>query len=634
MDRINKITITNYRAFFNEEGEEKKYQINLPNGENLLVYGENGSGKSSLFKAMQDFFHSAEIESITPQENVFTKGHLDLPGTLINVGYTNDSEFEFNQYNSTAFEHAFFKKTKSSFLTYRDILKTYFLDTDDNKNNPDLFDLFVNEILLKLADDDEISDIHEKIKNLEIQVNTFHEAYQNEIKQIQDKDEQNEIFQILKGNIDTSKNELNNKLTKIFNRLLRVVNIYLRKSFNLNFSVYLKNKNSIISTRVSKRSARIKKSLYLKIKLFDSEIKENSYQSFLNEARLSALALSVYLAALRIENRRVPNQNHKFLFLDDIFIGLDISNRIPLLDILKEDFKDFQIFITTYDRHWFEVAKNWFEKKSPFPWKSFELYTDDYTYSDKEVPKLLPYKDALAQAIAYYKKSDYSASGNYLRKACEIVLTKILPPICLKDTNGNDLNNLSQLIERASYFFRMIDKSTDDLDLLAVYLQALMNPLSHYDYKASIFKRELKDVEKAINSLLNVDLTGYSFKLLLNKGTMVKLTFQVDNETHNAYEIKIKDDLWIYKRPNNATINLSSVACRNVNLYEIKNGTKGQEYHHPLENDSLKDFYENMVNYENQEKNLNIPVIPNYKSLYKYEKADKSWDDLQNILQF
>ena len=33
--------------------------------------------------------------------------------------------------------------------------------------------------------------------------------------------------------------------------------------------------------------------------------------------------------------------DYKFLFLDDIFIGLDTSNRIPLLNILQNEFDEY-----------------------------------------------------------------------------------------------------------------------------------------------------------------------------------------------------------------------------------------------------------------------------------------------------
>ena len=51
--KITDIEIKNFRAF------PKTYHINLHNaGKNLLVYGENGSGKSSLYLALKYFLES------------------------------------------------------------------------------------------------------------------------------------------------------------------------------------------------------------------------------------------------------------------------------------------------------------------------------------------------------------------------------------------------------------------------------------------------------------------------------------------------------------------------------------------------------------------------------------------------
>ena len=49
--RIKKIEIQNFRAFYGN------FEIDL-GGKNLLLYGENGSGKSSLFYALKLFLES------------------------------------------------------------------------------------------------------------------------------------------------------------------------------------------------------------------------------------------------------------------------------------------------------------------------------------------------------------------------------------------------------------------------------------------------------------------------------------------------------------------------------------------------------------------------------------------------
>lgn len=57
--KITNIEIKNFKAF------PKSYQIDLYNaGKNLIVYGENGSGKSSLYLALKYFFESGLVETL------------------------------------------------------------------------------------------------------------------------------------------------------------------------------------------------------------------------------------------------------------------------------------------------------------------------------------------------------------------------------------------------------------------------------------------------------------------------------------------------------------------------------------------------------------------------------------------
>jgi predicted ATP-dependent endonuclease of OLD family len=52
--RISKITVNDFRAF------PHVATFDLTDGANLLVYGENGSGKSSLFQALREFFRAGK----------------------------------------------------------------------------------------------------------------------------------------------------------------------------------------------------------------------------------------------------------------------------------------------------------------------------------------------------------------------------------------------------------------------------------------------------------------------------------------------------------------------------------------------------------------------------------------------
>jgi len=63
--KIHTIEITNYKAFLGT------HKIDV-GGKNLFIYGENGSGKSSLYYALKDFFQSSvEDIDLGELENIF-----------------------------------------------------------------------------------------------------------------------------------------------------------------------------------------------------------------------------------------------------------------------------------------------------------------------------------------------------------------------------------------------------------------------------------------------------------------------------------------------------------------------------------------------------------------------------------
>ena len=83
------------------------------------------------------------------------------------------------------------------------------------------------------------------------------------------------------------------------------------------------------------------------------------HQHFLNEARLSAIALALYFAGLLISIPRVPmgTDYPQILVLDDAVIGLDMSNRTPVLNIVQKYFPGWQIILMTYDKIWYEMVR-------------------------------------------------------------------------------------------------------------------------------------------------------------------------------------------------------------------------------------------------------------------------------------
>ena len=211
-------------VFFN--GGEDEYYIEL-GGENLLVYGENGSGKSSLFRGLRDFVFGNDFitHNQTTRES---EGYIE-------VGFS-DGTIERLEESGTKPTKAEVSNTAklNSFLSYKELLKTHLFEDTDEIN---FFDLLVDGILehhildslgnLKSTwlDIQEISTIkeEEKIDNSLSEG----EISEEEAQELKEKipDEINERVTSFNSELDELLKKINSELSKIldyFNQDLEV----------------------------------------------------------------------------------------------------------------------------------------------------------------------------------------------------------------------------------------------------------------------------------------------------------------------------------------------------------------------------------------------------------------------------
>lgn len=172
---------------------------------------------------------------------------------------------------------------------------------------------------------------------------------------------------------ESTKNYLKDKFTPGLKELLQSIeadtNTFI-KYFGINVNIKLDfDKVEYIGRRKLNANT-----IHLNIEYHGKHIPK--HQFFLNEARLTALAISLYLASIKVN----PTKGAlKILVLDNLLIGLDMSNRLPLLDLLKNHFVEvkaddnFQIIMTTYDKVWYELVKNYFGEEH---WKFVEVYKE------------------------------------------------------------------------------------------------------------------------------------------------------------------------------------------------------------------------------------------------------------------
>lgn len=475
--RIKTIEINNYKTFYGKE------EIKV-NGKNLFIYGENGSGKSSLFYALKDFFQSSIEEiNLNEVENIFIKDS-QKGNCYVKVIFNPNSEgkhrnhaFEFTSASkNTNVETSIRDANKlKSFLTYKNLLNIHHIK---KHQQIDLFDLLVKGVLKHF---------------------TYPLTYGKELGQLWE-----EVESTLAR--ETGRDYTIDRKKKDVDEALKTFNDAFGELFNESSNEYiLKHTKPIldrfkhhIDLRLFYRQARPTPDYrsaadnHVHIELSYAGKTVPKPHMFLNEARLSALAISIYLGMIKRHIQRIPC---KILFLDDIFIGLDMANRLPLLEILKSDFNDYQVFLTTYDKPWYEYAKNYLQNVEG--WIALEFYTEE-TKEGFEIPRIDDEQQFIKKANAHYANCDYKAAAVYARSEFE----KILAKYC-DNNNKNIIFKLKRKNYTSEDFWKVVkDDIKDDLkNRIEQYRDLVLNPFSHYDPEKHEFKSELEGAIKALEEL-------------------------------------------------------------------------------------------------------------------------------------
>ncbi|MBA4313012.1 MAG: hypothetical protein C0417_10325 [Chlorobiaceae bacterium] len=512
MHWITGITLNNYRAF-----KSSYSTIEIPAGNHFLIYGENGSGKSSIYSAIKDFFNSSADTSKQFDVNYFSQIEGNDTGTIAlkiaeldaNKNVTAENPFVFGKPDTQSTHRIQSIKLANKvkgFLDYKRMLQTHFIQTLPNQS-PNLFSLIVEDILadhlvnIKGYSGVSTSELLSEWKKIEIPMN--------------ENDARKRSFKIARNNMPDFESSLKELLTKVFSELRRIIQQYFDPK--LEIDVRLSEIKFDWNTR------KIIKELYLDVKYAGKAIP--SYQTFINEARLSALAISIYLAALK--TYPIAASELRVLFLDDIFIGLDTSNRVPLLKILKQEFmaNGFQIFISTYDREWFEVARNWFEvEKCQF--KYLEMYIEDnIDPTTPDYPVIILPVDNITKANEYFKAKRYPEAGYCLRKACESIVKNLLPDVYKVTTDGQVLTELDGLMNQLVKLYEEsnIPKPPDLIDLIRIFKKLVLNPSSHNDFKSPLYRNEIRTTFELAEKLQN--LPKIERRLVLKSGRILTINY-------------------------------------------------------------------------------------------------------------
>jgi len=620
MKRITKLEISNFRAFFDS------YEINLPRGENLLIYGENGSGKSSIFKSVNNFL-SSSLNPAFPfirhynrqaDEGIVTFTFNDYDPVTHQLTSPIGQVITFGTELVTTSFSQFVKEAEliKGFLDYRSLLAVY----NHTDPNPNLFELIIIRLLETFTPIGSTFALSKRFVELRKAITI---AYTR----------QTWAYRTAIQDLATYDTVLRNTLNNIFLQL----NKFLIRYFKLNLRVWYNLKPFAASTN-NWRS--IPGEFYLEIKLNGTIVQHQS--DFLNEARLSALSICLYLATLK---RNPQNFDYKILFLDDVFIGLDLTNRLPILEIVKKEFSDYQVFISTYDRHLYELAKRKFETESPNKWKTIELYVGKGQVGVQTIEKPIlvigeTNFDKATQYLHDRRKPDYPAAANYFRKALEELIQDLMPKWEIADTENTQLPDyqLTQLVLRVKRFLANANNNTEYIDNIISLLSSLLHPLSHHEISSPIYRGELIIIENSFlklrQQLGDLDIPN-NFKCCLEQGKRLKITFKINagGSHFSCYELILKEALTMKKNGLLSPL-ISKAHCVADRCYG-HDGTKPYPTFNPdkkspdFNYDSLENAYDKIYNYLIVSPIGVFPRATDYLTTMEYHDGN-NWSPIRN----
>ena len=460
--RIKEIEINNFKALYG------KYTIELGNsGRNLMIYGENGSGKSSFCQALQLFFQASQQEiDITTFRNVFNGPNKDssyIKITFRDRKNNRDKSFTLNSRNKKINDPFIAAANKrKAFLDYRQLIQTHLVDS----KRVDLFEILVEDILyyaINPISQKPIGEEWEEIKAFKID---------------RRKRKEYDVFIEKLKDYSSGLKQLISEIEQEANQLIQ--------EFKYNIQIHLKPRLLTVTDENEISGNHI----YLDVDFFDKK-EVPDHHHFLNEARLTALAISIFLGSVL----NIPGSaEYKILVLDDIFIGLDTSNRIPLLEILRKKFKDYQIFMATYDRQWYELVKMY---TKPTKWHSIEMYVQEEHQNGYEIPIIHDKTNFIDRAEYHLQNGDFKAAAVYLRSEFERLLKSLCNDkgIAVKykiQSHKMDLDSFWQAVQNIKFPGTTTPLFTDKMkkDILQ-YRALILNPFSHYDLTRPQFRSEL-----------------------------------------------------------------------------------------------------------------------------------------------
>lgn len=547
MAKINEIVINGFKAFPSQQTIELE-------GKHLLMYGENGSGKSSVYYALHCIFNSYRKQDkgkkyfdISNPQNLVNR--FFSPKDASDKPYVAVNWFDGgrNVFLSTVSEHGCdgfdrLSELETYFVNHQ-LLNGFFNFTNSNSIN--LFPIFQREILPYKYIDEQGTYLSLMYEQIEEEASKL--GNKSSTKKI------NEMIDIFNRELEGFIGDINIAVSDIYKNHfkadgeqdLSIVLTYPEE--NPNPDIYfdgfrLKWDNRLIKTQKGELERAKNKSLIepiISIEIKEAGIEIPKPHINFNEAKLTAIALSIRFALLKGINygdNTTPPEG-SFLALDDMLISLDMSNRTKVVDFLLKISDKYKIYLFTHDKAFFNyVCHEIHQSGKSEDWVYKRV---SYNANNKEPIVLDEHSDYLSKAKHFYEIGDYDTSAINIRKQLEQSVGELLPYELKVDAKGRFIS-LEKLWDKVVTFYSNNGKPLDPVmqNLFSDSKLLILNVAAHYQRLSNpIYRIELDKAFKLVDYVRSLE--KISNKLVIEGGKRIvfqhptiyyKCSFELDSD--------------------------------------------------------------------------------------------------------
>ncbi len=582
-NRIEYLTCKNFKFFYGCEEDETSNKLVL-NRKNLLLYGENGSGKSSIYWALYTILQSSikqedndvhKYFEANEVENLRNRFADDSEISSIGICFSDDKgrqrTWEISNLGVNTLRDEFVRKTllSSDFINYKYLSKIYDFR---NSQSIDLFPMFERDLLQFI----DLGEAYKDEKDRLLDDKTLASDWWNNIITVPERLPHNKnIVSVSSNEYIRFRNQILPRFCELLKNYLNSItdqaNRYLENDFHspfrlkFDFSKLVCDYNKSIGVR-AKDGKFYKPKLSFELKYVHSLLNEEKSKvlkphTFLNEAKLTAIALSIRLAML--DSKLDSPNTGKIFVLDDLLVSLDMSNRDTVLDIILKKVNKYQLLILTHDRAFYNIAKLRIENSDSSLWVFKEMYCRQQNHNDVPVPIIVDPQSYLSCAYKYLYEFDYPASANYLRKECERILCYLLPQNLTHVSSDNGKTNPAPLERLIINFKKICGELSINFDFckkLIEHKNILLNPLSHDNITSPIYRQELiscTGILKELNKFKKVIISNVdkNDRITLNpKDSNGDLWTYIVEPQEMFFKICDNIGIWHYNNPNSLFI--------------------------------------------------------------------------------